>query len=379
MVLLTLLGTLGLAPAVNAHTGGTMSYSNWGHDDSELRAQLRVRAVDFRQLPTALMSSGLAAFVSQHSKPSDDGACQAQVARSQTGSDGWMHIDLNWHCKSSPATIEFRWLAFMPGHLHLLRRGEDVQLIRGGEITVLTWAYEEPRTVWQEAAKQWQHGLRHIASGWDHLAFLLGLLLLARSLGAMAVLITGFTIGHSLSLILATSLHVLPPSVTVELAIAASIVFIALPTPLAAHHNLRHWLAPITIAGLCCALAWAQPDAILIWLGLFLLALSHRAFPPHQATLAQLILASVFGLMHGFGFAAEILAHADAAAKVWPILLGFNLGVETGQLIFVIPAWVVLRISRRFGNPHQLLQSCVLGVGGFALFSRLVESYLAGS
>ena len=150
----------------------------------------------------------------------------------------------------------------------------------------------------------WQEGISHIWAGYDHILFLLSLLLpvvLVRHqqtwqpvqswqtalLDAVSI-VTAFTLAHSLTLVLAALQWVYLPSRFVESLIAASVIIAAL-------HNL--W--PVL----------------------------HRW---------RWLMAFTFGLIHGFGFASALTdLTAGLEAPLWA-LLGFNLGVETGQLIIVM-------------------------------------------
>jgi hypothetical protein len=145
-------------------------------------------------------------------------------------------------------------------------------------------------------------GMRHLLEGYDHLAFLLALVLplrlrLARAAGAGAWLallrtVTAFTIGHSITLVLATLGLTQASPKWVEPVIAVSIA-------VTAFLNLR-------------PLAWLRTD----------------------------VLALGFGLVHGFGFAGLLLEAAAPGGLLPWALAGFNLGIEVGQL-FAVSLWVL--------------------------------------
>ena len=138
----------------------------------------------------------------------------------------------------------------------------------------------------------WIHlGLEHIAGGIDHLVFVLGLLLLVPGARALLGVVTAFTLGHSVTLATATLTGLAPASAPTEALIAGSILLLARE---------------------------------------LVVARREERVGRHPAGLA-----AVFGLVHGFGFSgalAEIGIPPDGAASA---LLGFNLGVELGQLGFV--------------------------------------------
>lgn len=152
-------------------------------------------------------------------------------------------------------------------------------------------------------------GVRHILGGFDHLLFLVGLLLLVDKARALARTVTAFTLAHSVTLALAATGVVAPPQAPVEALIAASILLVALE------------LARRGAGG-----ASASPSLL-----------------SRSPALAAL----TFGLLHGFGFAGA-LAEAGLPADRAPLaLLGFNVGVELGQLavvaLLLVPAGALRR------------------------------------
>lgn len=136
-----------------------------------------------------------------------------------------------------------------------------------------------------------EQGAWHIAAGADHLVFVLGLLLLVPGLRALIGVITAFTLGHSVTLGVATLSGLAPASAPTEALIAGSILLLARE-----------------------------------------LVISRREDRPglHPAGLA-----AVFGLAHGFGFSGALAEVGVPAGEMGSALLGFNLGVEAGQLLFV--------------------------------------------
>ena len=137
-------------------------------------------------------------------------------------------------------------------------------------------------------------GVEHILAGFDHLLFVLSLLLIVRGFKRIAVTITAFTVAHSLTLAAATLGFVHVPGPPVEAAIALSIVFVASEV----------------VRGL-------------------------RGKPGLTAH-APWVVAFAFGLLHGFGFAGA-LAEVGLPQRAIPLaLFTFNVGVEIGQLLFVV-------------------------------------------
>jgi hydrogenase/urease accessory protein HupE len=142
---------------------------------------------------------------------------------------------------------------------------------------------------WAVVRKFVQAGVRHILIGPDHLLFLVGLLLLGGSFKRLLLVVTAFTIAHSVTLSLAVLSVVTPPSRLIEPAIALSIVYVGLDNLMRRDgRDVRAWIA------------------------------------------------FAFGLVHGFGF-ASVLREMDLPARAlgWS-LFSFNLGVELGQLGVVV-------------------------------------------
>ena len=153
-------------------------------------------------------------------------------------------------------------------------------------------------------------GIHHILIGPDHILFLLGLLLLGGGLRRLALIITSFTVGHSITLSLAaTGLVEIAPQL-IEPAIALSIVIVGVDNLLTAP-----------------ALKTAHPTAV------------QRDLRPW--------LAGVFGLIHGFGFASVLLEFGLPRDALGWSLASFNVGVELGQLAIVLPVAAMLELLRR--------------------------------
>jgi hypothetical protein len=89
-------------------------------------------------------------------------------------------------------------------------------------------------------------------------------------------------------------------------------------------------------------------------------------------------IAFAFGLVHGFGFAGVLIDIALPTGRLVPALLGFNLGVEVGQLVLVLAIWPLLRdLSQlRAGRPHRLLvEAGSAGLCSVGLFWFLTRAF----
>ncbi len=174
-------------------------------------------------------------------------------------------------------------------------------------------------------------GVSHILEGYDHLLFLLAVLLVGGSIARLAGIVTAFTVAHSITLALASlGVFTLPPR-PVEAMIAASIIYVAAENVLRDRADHR-------------------------WLITF-----------------------VFGLVHGFGFAGVLSEAGLVEGQVLVPLLGFNLGVESGQLLVVLVAVPVLRVlMKRLGERRvrSTLSWLVMGAGAVWLVERAIAPLL---
>ena len=192
------------------------------------------------------------------------------------------------------------------------------------------------------ATKWLKTGVEHILSGWDHVLFVLGLVLLGGGLKSLLKVVTAFTVAHCLTLFLSVTNVVSVSPRIIEPLIAASIVALAA-------ENLRA-------------------------------ASSHAHDSNHQTKLwGRMNLAFGFGLMHGFGFAGGLDSIGLSGWNLITPLLSFNGGVEIGQAIILLPSLGVLSfVSKKFPSYVGLvvqLCSLLLGmVGSYWLVLRVIAS-----
>lgn len=161
---------------------------------------------------------------------------------------------------------------------------------------------------WQVARTYFVTGVEHILMGYDHLLFVLCLVLLLSGAWRVAATVTAFTVAHSLTLIATTLDLVRVPGPPVEAIIALSIVFLAVEI------------------------------------------VKRKPGEPRMSERIPWVVAFLFGLLHGFGFAGALAEIGLPQGEVPMALLTFNLGVEAGQLVIVGVAMAVLAVVRRAGE-----------------------------
>jgi hydrogenase/urease accessory protein HupE len=191
---------------------------------------------------------------------------------------------------------------------------------------------------WEVAGSYWRMGVVHILEGFDHLLFLLALLLIVTGFRKLLLTVTAFTLAHSVTLALATLGFVHVPPGPTEAVISLSILF------LAAEIVRKHQGVD--------SLTERRP-----WL-----------------------VALAFGLFHGLGFAGALSQVGVPAHEVPLALLMFNVGVETGQVLFVLAVFAALAALWRLPLPSpqgawRLAPYTIGSLAAFWTIQRVVSAF----
>jgi hydrogenase/urease accessory protein HupE len=181
-------------------------------------------------------------------------------------------------------------------------------------------------------------GFSHILEGYDHLLFLIGLTIISRDMRSLLKVISAFTVAHSTTLVLsALGILSLQPVIT-EALIALSIVYVGV-------ENIVKWNK-------------ADNDALVV---------KDRRW----------IVAGSFGLIHGAGFSGhltDLLKSMLGMGNIWSPLMGFNLGIELGQITMIIVLFPLMWYARKLKKENLLvpeLSRVIAAVGGVLLVSRV--------
>jgi hydrogenase/urease accessory protein HupE len=187
---------------------------------------------------------------------------------------------------------------------------------------------EATPSLWALAGTYFALGVEHILGGIDHLLFVLALLMLVKGRGRLFATITAFTVAHSITLAAATLGWLSVPIAPVEAVIALSIVFVAAEIV----HGLRGQ------EGLTARSPW--------------------------------IVALVFGLLHGLGFASALHEVGLPNHAIPVALFLFNVGVEVGQLLFVAGVLLLIAVARRYiaRKPSWAELVPAYGIGAVAMY-----------
>jgi hydrogenase/urease accessory protein HupE len=242
--------------------------------------------------------------------------CAGRVVRTSKEAPDGVRLELSFACRSAHATrsVELRELlqALSRGHRHEARVTNGAttatQLLFGDKSAIQVAKIEASQGTrgdagsrsWLNEAAGFVHmGVEHILLGFDHLVFLLGLVIVGLEKRRLLGVVTAFTLAHSLTLAAAVTGWWSPPSAVVEPAIALSIAYVGIENLIA------------------------------------------RSFE------RRTLIAFAFGLIHGFGFAGALGEASFEGSSLSLGLLTFNLGVELGQLAVLATLLPLIAVLRR--------------------------------
>jgi hypothetical protein len=215
----------------------------------------------------------------------------------------------------------------------ITRSGKTIETMRAGPGEVDLGAEPVTSNRWDTAKAFGAWGIRHIFSGYDHIAFLLGLLFATVRFRDVIKIVSSFTLAHSVTLLLSALRIVSLPARLTESMIAISIVYVAAENVFGARAKPHRWL-----------------------------------------------MAFGFGLIHGLGFASDLRERLAASGTVLVPVISFNLGVELGQLAIVVAVLPLLVLIRKRVwtadegtaalSTLRLGSLPILGLGLYWLFER---------
>lgn len=300
-----------------------------------------------RPAALAAATGQVSTYVERHTAVfgEDGGSCRPEAGNTAPDGDGVV-VRISWSCAGVADPLRYRSTVLIDvspdaRQVVLIGAGPDTAqdlLDASRTETVLTAA--PPPSLSQVIGRYTKAGIEHIFLGYDHIAFLVAIMLWARRLWPVVKVVTAFTLAHSITLSLAALDIVRIPSSIVEPAIAASIVYVAAENFLSRNIDKR----------------WRDTFG--------------------------------FGLIHGFGFASALQEFGLPRSALVPALASFNLGVEIGQIAIVslvLPA--LLGLDRLFANGRGAaarpirpalavygISAAIVGLGSYWFISRTVLS-----
>ena len=386
-----------LPTSSSAHDRST-SYSTWDIRGRNAQVTVRFAQLDVSRFPWAATAGDelgrpLGEYLTRHVQLlADRTPCPVvEAPRAQPAIPGRFVYEWRITCPDT-GRLSVRsdlFLDVAPSHLHFARVSRDgtgalERALSDGE---RTWELTDTDSTGTPPLRGTSLtgyvalGIEHIFTGYDHLAFLLALLLIGGTLGEVAKVVTGFTVAHSVTLALTVLGYVRPDTAPVEALIGLSIALVAAENMwligarggglpglvtailllLALNAAAGHGCVPaLTLAGLA------------VFSGCYFQLLRRAS---RTASLRWAI-AFIFGLVHGFGFASVLGEAGLPPDRVVHALFGFNVGVEAGQLAVVSLLWPLLRVAtwrdrERIGLALvEVGSAAVLALGVFWFVSR---------
>jgi HupE / UreJ protein len=360
-----LIAVLALGPAfsvpASAHTRSE-THSAWQIKGDMVRLQFTVPDLESKRItPDEDMPSveQLGDYVADHvGASSGDNACKrTEGPRPVAAAPGYRRYEFAFQCPSEDEikVTSSAWFELVESHTNFAQ----VQTDEGSFIERLITKDEQTIDVSASAASPLQNagfldflkmGMMHIFTGVDHMSFMLGLVLISRRIRDLLFVVTGFTIGHSLTLGLAVTGILRPHAEFIDALVAFTIAMIGAENLGDSTH--KPLIVALSMGGLMFVLLIAKylgapvilPTMLLLGAGIFganyLMLTGHM----RDAGRVRLVMTLVFGLIHGFGFASDLLEMKLPAGRLAQLLVGFNSGVEVAQVMVVLSAVLVASI-----------------------------------
>ena len=387
---------VGLAAPVSAHTRSE-TFSSWQVAGSTVHLQFLVPDLELKRItkngdmPTVdelgrYIAAHVGAFAGDQACPMTEGPRQI------SSTAGFRRYEFTFECPQA-ANLKVHssaWFELVESHTNFAQIQDDKgnfveQLITKDRQTLpVTSESGESSLEYASFLDFVRMGIMHIFTGVDHMSFMLGLVLISRRLRDLLFVVTGFTLGHSLTLALAVTGVLRPEAQYIDSLVALTIALIGAEN---IGDSTRHPLpVALGLGGLLFLMAGAKyfgapvtlPTLLLVGGGIFTSNYLMLTGKLYDAARVRLVVTLVFGLIHGFGFATDLLERKLPTGRLAELLVGFNLGVEIGQVTVVLGAlavaWVL--VKARLGIPRPIFTdiaaSFLVGEGLFWFLSRTV-------
>ena len=388
-----LFAALLVSGAASAHTR-SQSHSVWEINGPNVDAVITIPAIEADRLATGagqVTDDRMKAYLIERIYPIASGErCElippVEVLSALTG---YRKYDFTFKCATANS-LQLHFSAFfdlVPSHTNFAQvqntmTGEFIeQLFTDAHQTVEVTGSEGSRLEGARFVEFIRMGMMHIFTGVDHMSFLLGLVLISRRLRDLVFVVTGFTIGHSLTLALAVTGVLRPHAEYIDALVALTIALIGAENFVVQTRLAKPVALGVAICmGLMALLRWwglgELPSLLLLGAGLFTANYLMLSGNLRDAGRLRMLITLVFGLIHGFGFAADLLQLQLPTQRLAELLVGFNLGVEVGQLTLVIGATLIVAILGRYrlALPRPIVvdvaSAFLVGLGVFWFVSR---------
>ncbi len=383
-----------LPVAANAHVRSETNAA-WEIDGANIDLILSIPAIEANRITrdgSAPSDDELKSYLDSRVYPlaGEERCALIPPIETKSATPGTRKFDFTYKC-TSENDIHLHFAAFfdlVPDHINYA----DIQNVRTGEFTQeLITRDSQTVAVTSEGgtlreASFWdfiEMGIEHIFTGVDHMSFLVGLVLISRRLRDLVFVVTGFTIGHSLTLALAVTGIVRPHPEFIDALVALTIALIGAENLADESHRPE----AIAFAALCGAAVMivlklfgygTLPILLLLGAGLFVSNYLMVSGHLREAGRLRMVVTVVFGLIHGFGFAASLLEMQLPPERLAELLVGFNVGVEIGQLTLVLAVTLLAAglMKLKLAPPRAIVvEFAAAGLVGLGLFWFVSRSF----
>jgi HupE / UreJ protein len=373
LVLVPIWGLGAVAPAV-AHTRSE-THSAWQINGATVHLQFTVPDLESQRItPDGAMPSvdQLGRYIAEHVGAfSGDQPCKlTEGPRPLAAATGYRRYEFTFECPD-PDNIKVHssaWFELVESHTNFAQIQDD----KGTFVEQLITKDQQTLDVESSAGASplqnagfldfMEMGIMHIFTGVDHMSFMLGLVLISRRVRDLLFVVTGFTLGHSLTLGLAVTGILRPEAQYIDSLVALTIALIGAEN--IGDSTRRPAAVALGLGGILFAMAFAKylgapvtlPMLLLVGGGIFTANYLMLTGQLRDAARVRLLVTLVFGLIHGFGFATDLLERRLPTGRLAELLVGFNVGVEIGQVTVVLGAIAVayLLVKIRLGVPRPI-------------------------
>ncbi len=373
----------------SAHTR-SQSFSTWTIHENTLEGVFQVdayRATQLSEVPQDLLPLLTSHLIATLTLEQGGTRCVLAPPGANNAPRGDLRVSLRFDCPKpiTGSQAKLKINAFFDvsiSHVHYIRisgaNGAIVETIlsQGNNSVIVGQTVSEAQNIFLSFLTL---GFEHVLSGVDHIAFLLALAMLAGGPWRTLLAVTGFTLGHTLTLALVVLGILKPDTPTVEALIGFTVAWAA-GDALARARNVPQWYGLAGSLGILTlpVLAWSLGLPVTSWLvlvGLALFAGTMSYARTIDAARIAPVIATVFGLAHGAGFAGPLLALKILPNDLAWTLLAFNLGVECGQLAVLgglgAAYWLMQKYAIRVPSlSYDIAAALLFALGTFWFVSR---------
>src|SRR5882757_2710525 len=353
------LALLFAAGSAAGHTR-SQSHSVWEINGTAVDLVMTIPTIETDRLgegPTAPSDGRIKAYLTARVYPTSSGRRCSLLPPVETlaALSGYQKYDFTFKCATAEDLQLYSAVFFdlVPSHTHFAQiqdaaTGEFTeQLITSEHRTVQVTGGSDSRLKKAHFFEFVRMGMMHIFTGVDHMSFLLGLVLISRRLRDLVFVVTGFTIGHSLTLALAVTGVLRPHAEYIDALVALTIGLIGAENIVVQTRQPKMVaLGAVVCMGLMALFQFlgfgGLPGLLLLGAGLFTANYLLISGNLRDAGRLRMLITLVFGLIHGFGFAGDLLELQLPTERLAELLVGFNLGVEVGQLALVAGATMLV-------------------------------------